>query len=146
MPDFDWILELPDGWEPPDELRTPSMSIEANLAIRMLSCDYLGHEVRVLLGRFITEHSLFTLWYLREAKSSRYGLKETLMLGGLPREQTRVVYEAWKRFDEISAMRAENSVIGERRRVARKELAAALQAGIANLSRVRMANPEQGVQ
>jgi len=89
MPDFDWILELPDGWEPPDELRTPSMSIEANLAIRMLSCDYLGHEVRVLLGRFITEHSLFTLWYLREAKSSRYGLKETLMLGGLPRRAAK---------------------------------------------------------
>ncbi|MER5336943.1 hypothetical protein [Micromonospora sp. NPDC002717] len=138
MPDFDWLSEVPDEWEPPSELLEPSRSVEANLAIRMLSCDYLGHEVRVLLGRFIAEHSLFTLWFLKEGKTSQHGLKEAATLAGLPLEQTRAVYEAWRRFDEVSAMKEADAILGERRQAAREELSAALQAGIATLSRARI--------
>ncbi|MEW2445874.1 hypothetical protein [Micromonospora marina] len=142
MADFDWLSEVPDEWEPPGELLEPSKSVETNLAIRMLSCDYLGHEVLVLLGRFIAENSLFTLWFLKEGKASQRGLKETAILAGLPLEQTRVVYEAWRRFEEVSDMQEADAILGERRRAAQVELSAALQAGIETLSRARMANPE----
>lgn len=142
MPDFDWLSEVPDEWEPPGELLEPSRSVEANVAIRMLSCDYLGHEVRVLLGGFIAEHSLFALWFLRERKASWHGLKEVAVLAGLPLEQTRTVYEAWRRFDEVSAMQEADAILGERLQAAREELSTALQVGIATLSRARIANPE----
>lgn len=146
MPDLGWLSEVPDEWEPPGELLEPSSSVEANLAIRMLSCDYLGHEVRVLLGRFIAEHSLFTLWFLREVKTVQHGLKEAAALAGLPLEQNRAVYEAWKRFEDVSAMQAAEELLGEMRQAAREGLAAALRAGIAALSRARKANPEPEIQ
>ncbi|MDG4802940.1 hypothetical protein [Micromonospora sp. WMMD980] len=142
MADFDWLSELPDEWKPPGELLEPSKSVEANLAIRMLSCDYLGHEVLVLLGRFIAEHSLFTLWFLKEGKALQRGLKETAILAGLPLEQTRAVYEAWRRFEEISDMQEADAILGERRRAAQEELSSALQAGVETLSLARIANPE----
>lgn len=142
MDDFDWLSEVLDEWEPPGELLEPSRSVVANLAIRMLSCDYLGHEVLVLLGRFIAEHSLFTLWFLKEGKASQRGLKEAAILAGLPRRQTRVVYEAWRRFEEVSDMQEADAVLAERRRVAQEELSVALQAGIATLSRARIVDSE----
>jgi hypothetical protein len=146
MPDLDWLSEVPDEWEPPGELLKPSSSVEANLAIRMLSCDYLGHEVRVLLGRFIAEHSLFTLWFLREVKTPQRGLKEAAILAGLPLEQNRAVYETWKRFENVSAMQEADEILRERRQAAREELSAALRAGIATLSQARKANPEPDIQ
>ncbi|GAA3435188.1 hypothetical protein [Kutzneria kofuensis] len=132
MSAFEWIDEIPDGWEPPVDLLGPSQDVVANLAIKMLTCDYLGHQVLVLVGRFIAEHSLFTMWFLREGKAA-VGAREALLLTLLPMEQVRIVYEAWQYFERVPvvANSDEEAVrLGERRGQARLGLENALQSAI----------------
>jgi hypothetical protein len=103
---WEWLDELPT-WEPPQELRSPASSTALNLAIRMLSCDILGNDVCALVGRFVTEYSLFNIWFLQDAKKSGRDARQLAMLSSVGREQTRLVFESWERF--LAATSAEGS-------------------------------------
>ncbi len=131
---------MPGEWEPPADLCKPTRYPEANLAIRLLSCEILGHEVYVSLGRFITEHSLYTIWFMHEVKGAGQGIKESMLLAEVPLEQTRIVYEAWKEFERIDELDAPNEVLRERRRAVAAELAGALKSAAATLVRIREEN------
>lgn len=89
---------MPDEWELPDELLRPSSSVEMNLAIAMLSCDSLGHEARTLVGRFVSENSLYALWFLKFGKRGAVNVTEALRLAGVPMEQAGQIYPYWSRF------------------------------------------------
>lgn len=134
---WEWFDELPEEWEPPEELLSPSNSPEHNLAILMLSCDVLGRDVCALIGRFITEQSLFTLWFLRDVKRSGRDLKEAALISGIGHHWTRQVYEAWMRF--YSSTKTEGPNEGVRTLIveARAELAKALQNAVDALAAVR---------
>ena len=90
---------MSDDWDPPDELMRPTRYPSDNLAIIMLTCETLGHDIRVLLGQFITEQSRLNIWFLEEVKGSGKSVDETLRLTTFGDEQTRLVYEAWKGFE-----------------------------------------------
>jgi hypothetical protein len=94
-----WLREVRQDWEVPEELLTPATAIESNLAIRILSCDVVGHEVRVLLGHFIAEQSLFTIWFLQEVKNTSVDSEEAILMTGFGDEQTMLVYDAWKKLE-----------------------------------------------
>ncbi|WP_327136051.1 hypothetical protein OG311_38980 (plasmid) [Streptomyces sp. NBC_01343] len=101
MPEgWEWLDEMPDEWHPPEELKEPSNAAEINLAIQILSCDSVSLEIRALVGRFVTEQSQFTSWFLREVKGSGRDLSEVALISRSPLKQTRLVFEAWKRFQE----------------------------------------------
>src|SRR5262245_58287676 len=92
-PGWEWLDDLPDEWEPPAELREPTPLPHTNLAIKIMSCDFISHEACAALGRFVTEHALFTMWYVRSVKhSGRWTGKQAAILADIPYEQTRVVY------------------------------------------------------
>ncbi|WP_143667181.1 hypothetical protein [Streptomyces sp. ms184] len=99
-PGWEWLDEMPDEWHPPEELKKPSNAAEINLAIQILSCDSVSLEIRALVGRFITEQSHFTSWFLKEVKGSGRDLSEVALISRSPLEQTRLVFEAWKKFQQ----------------------------------------------
>lgn len=134
---WEWLSELPEEWQPPPELQSPTNSAEANLAIKILSCGILGHEVVSALGRYITENARFTIWFLRDVKGSDRGMKELALLVEVPSEQTRIVYEAWKRFEAVDAMKAPDEVLRARRVTTQAALAVALRRAAETLASVR---------
>ncbi|MFZ3493733.1 hypothetical protein ACODT5_10995 [Streptomyces sp. 5.8] len=91
---WEWLDEPREQWEVPDSLRGPARSTPSNLAIAMLSCDFLGHDVSALVGRFIAEHSLL---YLRPPGKG-LGFREQALLSDVLTRHTRRTYEAWDRF------------------------------------------------
>ncbi|WP_162906971.1 hypothetical protein [Allorhizocola rhizosphaerae] len=130
---WEWLDDVPDEWEAPEELRRPTRFPHANLAIRMLSCEYLSHENRVLLGRFISEYSLFQMWYLDERKESGGDPKEAALLAQVPMNQTRLVYEAWKQLENAEGAQLKDA--------AQAALADALWEAVAGLAHAREATP-----
>lgn len=83
-----------EKWETPDSLRGPAASVPYNLAIAMLSCDFLGHELCALVGRFITEYAQS---YLRPPGKGLTFREQSLISNVLTRH-TRRTFEAWERF------------------------------------------------
>ncbi|WP_404954939.1 hypothetical protein [Streptomyces sp. 147326] len=90
--------EVPDEWDPPEELLTPSNSIEHNLAIKILSCELVGVKISEWTGRFVVEQSLLSAW-LYELKQS--DVEKAMRLSGAALEQTRLVFESWKSLEVI---------------------------------------------
>ncbi|MBT3073555.1 MULTISPECIES: hypothetical protein [Streptomyces] len=91
---WEWLDEPREQWTVPDSLRGPAASTQSNLAIAMLSCDFLGHEIVALVGRFIAEHSLL---YLRPPGKG-LGFREQALLADVLTRHTRRTFEAWERF------------------------------------------------
>ena len=61
-PGWEWLDDLPDEWEAPPDLQIPTPYPEVNLMIRLLSCEFLGFEVRAEIGRFVAEEALYDMW------------------------------------------------------------------------------------
>lgn len=133
---WEWLDDLPDEWEYPPELEAPTPFPETNLVIKIVSCKYIGHDVRAAVGRFVSEHAIYTIW-LTEVKGSGGTAKDMAVLGNIQQEQTRRAYEAWKAFDDVSGLSAPNEVLRERRTTAAATLAAVLTDGADTLARVR---------
>lgn len=124
---------MSDYWEPPAELLGPVQSIESNLAILILSSPTVGHEALVLLGRFISEQSLFTLWFLKDVKGSNRELADVLNLTTFGEAQTKVVYDAWKEYERAIKLR-----LGREKVIAAEEkLVEALRSAVDALVKVR---------
>ncbi|MEV7773310.1 hypothetical protein [Kitasatospora sp. NPDC086791] len=81
-------------WIVPDSLRGPVRQVPTNLAIQMLSCELLDHEIKALLGEFIAEASRC---HLRPMEAPM-NFDRQARFGGVLREATRIVYEGWEDF------------------------------------------------
>lgn len=127
---------MSQNWELPEELQAPVRHASSNLAIRMLSCPTIGHDVLTLLGQFITEQSLMNIWFLEDVKGSDRGLEEVLSLTEFGEKQTRLVYEAWKNY-QISI--SDERLDGKRERIVAcsEALVGALENAIAALLNIR---------
>jgi hypothetical protein len=90
-----WLDELPDEWRPPQELEAPTSDPGANLAIRLLSDERLGHDVRVLLGQWIAERSLLTLWVMGDSGGEWVNLRLETEMAILDNAHQHAVYDAW---------------------------------------------------
>ena len=111
---WEWLDEPRERWETPDLLRGPATSAPTNLAIVMLSCDFLGHELSALVGRFVTEYALF---YLRPPGRG-LSFRDQAQISDVLTKHTRCIFEAWERFrtgaeqnspaDEIRRLMQEN--------------------------------------
>ena len=129
--------EVPDEWQPPSDLEAPTPYPETNLAIRILSCEYIGHDVTAVFGRFVTEHALFTIWFINEVEPTEPTAQEVILLGNFQAEQTRLAYEAWKAFDRISDLGEPNETLRDRRTFASAILVEVLNNSAATLARYR---------
>ncbi|GAA1020278.1 hypothetical protein Aple_078810 [Acrocarpospora pleiomorpha] len=134
---WEWLNELPEEWETPPDLQTPTNNLEANLVIKMLSCEILGQDVRAAIGGFISAQALYTMWFFDDVKSSGRGMREVTLLAVFPTEQTRDVYKAWKRFERVGEQEGRDEVLRDRRIAAAAELAEALERAAEALDRVR---------
>ncbi|BCB88104.1 hypothetical protein Psuf_054170 [Phytohabitans suffuscus] len=139
---WEWLNDLPREWEVPSELLEPAGSPEVNLVIGILSSEILGHEVRAAVGRFVTEHALFTIWFAEDVKRSDRSMKESALLSQIPAEGTRSVYDAWKKFRDVDGLDAPPEEIRNRRVAAAADLTAALEGAAEKLARVRDGNVE----
>ncbi|GAA3681638.1 hypothetical protein GCM10022267_80530 [Lentzea roselyniae] len=92
---WEWVDELPDEWRPPQELEAPTNDPGTNLAIRLLSDDKtVGHNVRVLVGQWIAERSLLTLWFLGDMGGARGRIRLEAELAALDSNLQHAVYDA----------------------------------------------------
>jgi len=99
---------------------------------------------QLLVGQFVAEQSLFTMWFLRADKKG-VDARRALLLTLVPMEQARVVYEAWLRFDSVPiATRSldEAREMGERRAEAGAGLEKALGSAIDVLRRAAGGDPQ----
>ncbi|MGW6930033.1 hypothetical protein ACWGE0_08160 [Lentzea sp. NPDC054927] len=92
---WEWLNELPEEWKPPQELEVPTSDPGANLAIRLLSDERVHHDVRVLLGQWITERSLLTLWFMGDSGGEWVNLRREAELAILDNTHQHAVYDAW---------------------------------------------------
>ncbi len=134
---WEWLDELPDEWEAPSDLQSPTPYPEVNLTIQLLSCDFLGFEVRAAIGRFVTQEALYDIWFVENVEAAGWGMKRTAQLREVPMEQTRIVYEAWRALDSIRGIEAPNDVLRERRVDAIAVLKAALEEAAGQFIRIR---------
>ncbi|WP_406294603.1 hypothetical protein OG948_06735 [Embleya sp. NBC_00888] len=91
---WEWLDEPREEWDIPDSLRGPAKLVQSNLAAAILSCDFLDHDILALVGRFITEHSLFYLRPLAKGLS----FHEQALISDVLVKHTRRTFEAWERF------------------------------------------------
>ncbi|MFC1429147.1 hypothetical protein ACEZDB_00530 [Streptacidiphilus sp. N1-3] len=137
---WEWLDDLPDEWEAPSDLQIPTPYPEVNLAIRLLSCDFLGFEVRAAIGRFVTQEALYDIWFLENFEAAGWGMKKAAQLREVPMEQTRIVYEAWKVLDSINGLEAPNNILRERRVIAIAALKTALEESTKKFIHIRSDN------
>ena len=125
------------GEEPPAELLGPTRLPEINLAIKILSYDHVGHDVWIWTGRFITEHSVFNLWFLEHVKGTGvYSVAEMLELTDVPNQLGQRVYEQWTKFMAAGDTAAEEQ--GRRRAEALRGLVASLESAVATMTSYRL--------
>ncbi|MCA2213466.1 hypothetical protein [Jidongwangia harbinensis] len=136
--------DIPDEWEAPIDLQTPTPYPEVNIAIKLLSCDFLGFEVRVAVGRFVREEAQYDIWYLKNAASAGWDDRKLALLREVPMEQTRDVYEVWKRLEDLDTLNLPNSELRERRTVATAEIVIALERAADTFLRTRDGTVEEG--
>jgi hypothetical protein len=141
---WEWLDDLPEEWEAPPDLQRPTRYPEVNLVIRLLSCEFLGFEVRAAIGRFVTEEALYDMWFVENVERAGWGEKKSALLREVPMEQTRIVYEAWKVLDAVEGLNAPNDVLLERRVTATAALTVALQEAAENFVRIRVENSPPG--
>lgn len=136
---WEWLQEVPDEWEPPAELRTPTALPRINLPLQMLAMDILSNDSIDLVGQFISESARFNVWFATVAKGSGRTPKELAMVGQAPGNQLRKVYEAWKDFrGAYERCRGDiQGFLGEQ-----KALDAALRRAVEELQEVRASAPE----
>jgi hypothetical protein len=135
---WEWLKELAaHEWEPPDELLTPTRYPETNLAIKLLSCESLGLEECSLVGQFISEQMQFTLWYVREGEAKAGGFEQAAWLATFGDTQTRLVYDAWLKYESSRNSTGMNKEVGERVRTSRGELRDVLRKAVTALVEVR---------
>lgn len=135
---WEWLDDVPNEWEAPPELQNPTPYLEVNLAIRLLSCDFLGFDVRVEIGRFVTEEALYDIWFVENVQSAGWEMKRTALLREVPVEQARIVYGAWTVLDSVNELDAPDGVLLERRKTATAALKVALQEAADRFVRIRM--------
>jgi hypothetical protein len=97
-------MTKPDGWEWLNELPD----------------ERLGHDVRVLLGQWIAERSLLTLWFMGDSGGAWVNLRREAELAILDSDHQHAVYDAW---------------------ISRSGLAEALQGAVRALATARGAEP-----
>ncbi|MFD0631730.1 hypothetical protein [Catenulispora yoronensis] len=131
---------MPDEWEAPLDIQKPTPYPEVNISIRLLSCEYLDFETRAAVGRFVSAEAEYDIWYLGNVKSAGWEMVKSAHLREIPMEQTRLVYEAWRVFEEIDYTRDPRDVVRERRRMALAGLQAALQEAVDSFHRARREN------
>jgi hypothetical protein len=134
---WEWLDDLPDEWEAPPDLGVPTPYPEVNLAIRLLSCEFLGFEVRVAIGRFVSEEALYDMWFIENVETASWGMKKSALLREVPMEQARIVYEAWKRFEGVGELDAPSEDLRKKRMAASSELVATLERAAETFVRIR---------
>jgi hypothetical protein len=137
---WEWLDDLPDEWEAPPDLQSPTAYPEVNLVIQLLSCEFLGFEVRAAIGHFVAEEALYDMWFVENVETAGWEMKKSALLREVPMEQTRIVYEAWKALDAVGELDAPNDVLLERRVTATAALRAALQEAAERFVRIRAEN------
>jgi hypothetical protein len=104
MRDFpEWMQafkDLPSGWVPPDELRTPTHSPAKNLAIALLVSDILGNDALDLVGRWISEMARLNIWFKDpERRNLRDGEYPELLQ--LPGKLAERIYVSWCSYKSV---------------------------------------------
>lgn len=85
---WEWLDDLPDEWEAPPDLQSPTPYPEVNLEIQLLSCEFLGFEVRAAIGRFVAEEAFYGLRFVDNVETAGWGMKKSALLREVPMEQT----------------------------------------------------------
>lgn len=137
---WEWLDDLPDEWEAPPDLQSPTPYPEVNLIIQLLSCEFFGFEVRAAIGRFVAEEALYDMWFVENVETAGWEMKKSALLREVPMEQTRIVYEAWKVLDAVSELDAPSDLLLKRREMATTALTTALQEAAERFARIRAEN------
>lgn len=135
--DWEWLDGMPDEWEAPRELQDPTPYPEVNLAILLLSCDFLSFEVRAAIGHFIVEEAQYDMWFVENFETAGWGTKKSAQLREVPMEQARIIYEAWKALDAVNGLDAPNEALLQLRVGAIAGLMDALQKAAEEFLRIR---------
>jgi len=130
-----WLYEVPEAPDPPG--LSPTGTLENDLPIALLSCNLIGADIRAEVGRLVTEHALYTLWFLEHGKRSRLGLQETVALMEYPSDRLLMVYRSWQNFTAVDRLDAPDETLRHHRQTTEATLLTTLQQAAAALRHVR---------
>jgi hypothetical protein len=93
----DWLEEFrkpPPGWDPPDDLKTPTHSPALNLAVSILTSNLIGNDLSELVGLWIAAMARLNMWYKDSAREKlpRGAYVQLFVLQGKAAEG---IYTSW---------------------------------------------------
>jgi hypothetical protein len=95
--EYEWLRNLPQGWDAPEHLLTPTASPPLNLGVQVIGSNIVGNDVVELAALFMAEHARFELWM--GGHEPPLGFRQQFERGVAPNEGLRLAYEAWVEFE-----------------------------------------------
>jgi hypothetical protein len=135
--DWQWLYDLDGGADGDPPPTSPMDNLERDLPIALLSCNLLGADTQIELGRLMTELGLYTLWFLEHGKRGGWGIHETVLLMSYPHDRYRMVWDAWIDFKALDDFDGPPEVEKQRRDAATDRITALLQQAMADIRYVR---------
>jgi hypothetical protein len=127
--EFSWLADVPEVWEAPEDLLSPTRIPFNNLVLRVLASEMVGNDLIDLLGRLLSAHARVNMFFGTTGKSS-LSLRDLALLSVRVQEVLRNVYLSWSAFSvEFSASNRRVGTAVEERRLFEE----ALRDGIAEI-------------
>jgi hypothetical protein len=111
---WEFLSDMPDAWEPPEELRKSGRSPMLNLVIEVISSAFIGNDILRAAGEVLAEYAAFSEW-CSPAGAGRLDFEQQTRCSLEISYLTRDVYTAWRAFaDKFGPARRVAWAVAER--------------------------------
>jgi hypothetical protein len=111
---WEFLGDMPDPWEPPEELRKSGRSSMLNLIIEMISSTFIGNDILQAAGKVLAEYAAFNEW-CSPAGAGRLDFEQQTRRSLEISYLTRDVYTSWRAFaDRFGPVRSVGWAVAER--------------------------------
>jgi hypothetical protein len=104
----DWFRDLPDPWEYPEELRSPTKYPYMNLSVILMGSGLLNHDAIELHGRYLIEHSLLMTEFAKRTPTRSF--RQSMLLVHLRSNGLKLIYGSWLEYER--AFRSTAGLVG----------------------------------
>lgn len=123
-----WTEYVERFWDPPPELRSPSVHTETNLTVLLLTCPalFLDREAGRFLVRALEHHDYLAARRGKETTDPQWFAAQ-YMVGQFEQQH---VLDALKRFRELEGSDLHDAEVGAKRQTRRREVEAAIERAV----------------
>lgn len=111
---WEFLGDMPDPWEPPEEIRGSGRSSMLNLIIEMISSAFVGNDILQAAGSVLAEYAAFNEW-CSPAGAGRLDFEQQTRCSLEISYLTHDVYTSWRAFaNRFGPVRSAGWAVAER--------------------------------